>query len=265
MMGRSPARPRWSWTLAALLLWAPLAGAATAHGARSAKASGKTSGKTPGKASGKTPGKASSSGAKGKPSPTGTKGAKPGKGANAAKLAKVATKGAKTAPAEPKPPPMPTRASGKVAVFLFDGDGAPSLRARVVRLLRARGLKVTTNLRPVDSAEQYREMADALNLAAFLDGEASEDGDQASVTIYLRSGVSGLRIASATLASARRTLPGELDKSLWPQLGPPLARVCVEAAKPRKREREPMRIEAGTPLENSPAEPSEPTVPKGGT
>lgn len=280
MMGRSRARPRGSWTLAALLLWAPLAGAASAsavasrspskaaaHGGKSEKASGKTSekasgktpGKTPGKTSGKTQGKVASSGAKGKPSPTGTKAAK------ATKVAKATAKGAKTAPPEAKEPPLPTRASGKVAVFLFDGDGAPSLRARVVRLLRARGLKVTTTLRPVDSAEQYREMADALNLAAFLDGEASEDGDQASVTVYLRSGVSGLRIASATLASARRTLPGELDKALWPQIGPPLARVCVEAAKPRKREREPMRIEAGTPLENPPAEPSEPAVPKGGT
>jgi hypothetical protein len=29
--------------------------------------------------------------------------------------------------------------------------------------------------------------------------------------------------------------------------------VCVEAAKPRKAERAPMRIEAGTPLENTPA------------
>jgi hypothetical protein len=151
-----------------------------------------------------------------------------------------------------------------VAVFQFDGEGSAPLRARVVRLLRARGLKVTTTLRPVDSAEQYREMADTLSLAAFVDGEASEDGDQASVTVHLRSGVSGLRIASATLASTRRTLPGEIDKSLWPQLGAPLARVCADAAKPRKREREPMRIEAGTPLDSAPPEAIE-AASKGGT
>jgi hypothetical protein len=176
--------------------------------------------------------------------------AKGGKPSKASKPAKIV--------AEVKPPPLPTRASGKVAVFLFDGDGAAPLRARVVRLLRARGLKVTTTLRPLDSAEQYREMADTLNLAAFVDGEASEDGDQASVTVHLRSGVSGLRIASATLAGARRTLSGEVDKSLWPQLGPPLAKVCVEAAKPRKREREPMRIEAGTPLDAAAPDPDRP-------
>jgi len=139
-------------------------------------------------------------------------------------------------------------------VLGFDGDGANPLRARVVRLLRAKGLKVITSLRPVDTPEQYREMADTLVLVAFLDGEASEDGDQASVTVNVRSGVSGLRVASATLAGERRKLPATIDKELWAQLAPPLSRVCVDAAKPRKREREPMRIEAGTPLDN-PAEP----------
>jgi hypothetical protein len=155
---------------------------------------------------------------------------------------------------EPLPPPR-----GKVAVLAFEGDGANPLRARVVRLLRAKGLKVITTLRPVDTPEQYREMADTLVLVAFLDGEASEDGDQASVTVHVRSGVSGLRIASATLAGERRKLPATIDKELWAQLAPPLSRVCTDAAKPHKREREPMRIEAGTPLDNTPADPPEGT------
>jgi hypothetical protein len=161
--------------------------------------------------------------------------------------AKVKARNARTPP-EAKAAPIPV-ARGKVAILAFDGDGAAPLRARVVRLFRSKGLKVTTNLRPVDSAEQYREMADTLGLAAFLDGEASEDGDQASVTVNVRSGVTGLRVASTTLSGERRKLATEVDKTLWTQVGPPLARVCAEAAKPRKREREPMRIEAGTPLE----------------
>jgi len=151
--------------------------------------------------------------------------------------------------AAPLPPPK-----GKVAVLAFEGDGADPLRTRVVRLLRAKGLKVITTLRPVDTPEQYREMADTLVLVAFLDGEASEDGDQASITVNVRSGVSGLRVASATLAGERRKLPSTIEKELWSQLAPPLSRVCTDAAKPRKREREPMRIEAGTPLDNTPAD-----------
>jgi hypothetical protein len=159
---------------------------------------------------------------------------------------------AKAPPPPPSAPVVPPRATGKVAVFLFDGDGAAPLQARVVRLLRSRGLKVITNLRPFDSPEQYRETADALGLAAFMDGEASEDGDQASVTVHVRSGLSGLRVASATLSGERRKLGTDVDTSLWTQLGTPLARACDDAAKPRKHEREPMRIEAGTPLENRP-------------
>jgi hypothetical protein len=171
---------------------------------------------------------------------------------------KANSKKAKAAVAVAKPEPLPPP-KGKVAVLAFEGDGANPLRARVVRLLRAKGLKVITTLRPVDTPEQYREMADTLVLVAFLDGEASEDGDQASVTVHVRSGVSGLRIASATLAGERRKLPATIDKELWAQLAPPLSRVCTDAAKPHKREREPMRIEAGTPLDNTPADPPEGT------
>ena len=170
-------------------------------------------------------------------------------GKTTGKMAKSKKDKAVTAKPETVPPPK-----GKVAVLAFDGDSANPLRARVVRLLRAKGLKVITSLRPVDTPEQYREMADTLVLVAFLDGEASEDGDQASVTVNVRSGVSGLRVASATLAGERRKLPATIDKELWAQLAPPLSRVCADAAKPRKREREPMRIEAGTPLDN-PADP----------
>jgi hypothetical protein len=171
---------------------------------------------------------------------------------------KANSKKDKAAVAVAKPEPLPPP-RGKVAVLAFEGDGANPLRARVVRLLRAKGLKVITTLRPVDTPEQYREMADTLVLVAFLDGESSEDGDQASVTVHVRSGVSGLRIASATLAGERRKLPATIDKELWPQLAPPLSRVCTDAAKPHKREREPMRIEAGTPLDNTPADPPEGT------
>jgi hypothetical protein len=174
------------------------------------------------------------------------------------KTSKANSKKDKAAVAVAKPEPLPPP-KGKVAVLAFEGDGANPLRARVVRLLRAKGLKVVTTLRPVDTPEQYREMADTLVLVAFLDGEASEDGDQASVTVHVRSGVSGLRIASATLAGERRKLPATIDKELWGQLSPPLSRVCTDAAKPHKREREPMRIEAGTPLDNTPADPPEGT------
>ena len=68
--------------------------------------------------------------------------------------------------------------SGKVAVFGFTGDGAARVQQVVVSTLRTRGLQVTTSLRPVDSAEQYREMAATLRLAAYIDGTVGADGSR---------------------------------------------------------------------------------------
>jgi hypothetical protein len=156
-------------------------------------------------------------------------------------------------PQPKEPPPLPPP-QGKVAVFTFAGEGGHVVQQRVVNALRAKGMKVVSNLRPLDSAEQYREMALTLNLVAYVDGEFTAEGDQASATVYVRSGVTGMRAASTTFAGEKRTLPAEVGKGLWDRLNLDLSRICVEAAKPRKAERAPLRIEAGTPLPNRPTD-----------
>jgi len=160
---------------------------------------------------------------------------------------------ARAQPKEKEPPPLPAP-QGKFVVFTFAGEGAHLFQRQVINSLRAKGLKVITNLRPVDSPEQYREMALTLNLVAYVDGEFVGEGDQASATVYLRSGVTGLRAASTTFAGERRTLAAEVGKGLWDRMSPDLARLCADAAKPRKAERPPLRIEAGTPLPNRPSD-----------
>src|SRR5262245_16080848 len=152
---------------------------------------------------------------------------------------------------EPKEPPLPAP-QGKLAVFTFEGEGAHLVQRQVINSLRAKGIKVVTNLRPLDSAEQYREMAVTLDLVGYVDGELVRDGEQASATVYMRSAVTGLRSASTTFAGERRTLAAEVGKGLWDRISSDLARLCADAAKPRKAERAPLRIEAGTPLENRP-------------
>jgi hypothetical protein len=42
-------------------------------------------------------------------------------------------------------------------------------------------------------------------------------------------------------------------------VGAAVARACAVAARPRKHERAPMRIEAGTPIENTPIQAQEGT------
>jgi hypothetical protein len=169
--------------------------------------------------------------------------------------------------APPPPPPAATHASGgsskskgrsdgptvtgKVAVFGFTGEGAGRVQQAVVSTLRTRGLQVTTALRPVDSAEQYREMAATLRLAAYIDGSVGGDGAQGHATVLVRSGMTGRRIASVRFAGERSALASDVGNGLWPRTGPQLARLCAEAAKPRKGGRKAMRINAGTPIETT--------------
>jgi hypothetical protein len=155
---------------------------------------------------------------------------------------------AKNCPAPKEEAPIVV-AGGKVAVLSFSGDDAEPVRRQVMHLLKSKGMKVMTNLRPVDSAEQYREMAVTLNLVAYVDGEVTIEGNDGSATVFIRSGATGMRTASATFAADRHQLGAALGgKDLWEKIGPALSQACSDAAKPRKGGREPMRINAGTPL-----------------
>ena len=171
------------------------------------------------------------------------------------------------APPPPAPPPPPAAAAnagsksksgssgptvaGKVAVLGFTGDGAARVQQVVVSTLRTRGLHVTTGLRPVDSAEQYREMAATLQLAAYIDGSVGGDGSRGQATVHVRSGMTGRRIASVRFSGERSALPSDVGNGLWPRTGSQLARLCAEAAKPRKGARRAMHINAGTPVEST--------------
>ncbi|HEY4393140.1 MAG TPA: hypothetical protein VGP64_03715 [Polyangia bacterium] len=155
---------------------------------------------------------------------------------------------AKNCPIPKDEPPPIVVAGGKVAVFSFTGDEAEPVRRQVMHLLKSKGMKVMTNLRPVDSAEQYREMSVALNLVAYVDGEVTVEGNDGSATVFVRNGATGMRTASATVAAERHQLAANLAKEIWDKLGPALSQACSDASKPRKGGRAPMRINAGTPL-----------------
>jgi hypothetical protein len=181
-----------------------------------------------------------------------------------AKHAKVLVPAKASAPQPHAPAPAPASAAsrsksksdgpsvnGKVAVFGFTGEGAGRVQQAVVSTLRTRGLQVTTSLRPVDSAEQYREMAATLRLAAYIDGTVGGDGTQGHATVLVRSGMTGRRVASVRFSGERNALASDVGNGLWPRTGSQLARLCAEAAKPRKGGRKAMRINAGTPIETT--------------
>jgi hypothetical protein len=143
------------------------------------------------------------------------------------------------------------RTRGKVAVFTFEGDDVyQPVRAAVVKLLRRRGLNVTANLRPVDSAAQYRELSQALNMAVYVEGDVTGEGAKQTAIIRVRSGMSGQRIATARFVGPTPKIVGDVHRTLWTRLGPTVMRSCTSVSKPRARERAPLLIDAGSPLDS---------------
>jgi hypothetical protein len=143
---------------------------------------------------------------------------------------------------------------GKVVLFPFRGDD-DDVAAEVQRLLRAHGLEVMTGVRPVDSAEQYRDMATQLVLVGYVDGSVRGTGPKAKVTVRLRSGYSGRIVAQPSFGDGRSGPRHDLGDKFWKKLGPAVTRVCKEATMPRKRSRTLLTIDAGTPIETVPREP----------
>jgi hypothetical protein len=135
---------------------------------------------------------------------------------------------------------------GKVAVFVFKGDDVyEPMRAQVVKILRKKGLNVTANLRPVDTAAQFKEMSVTLNMAAFIEGDVRGDGAHQSAHIRLRSGMSGQPIAAATFSGPTPKIVGDIGRQFWTRVGPAMMRACAGSTHPRRLERAPLRIDAG--------------------
>jgi hypothetical protein len=174
------------------------------------------------------------------------------RGKKAAGAARTVSKkaAAPRAPKAPKAPKIVPNQEGKVVLLPFTDDDDRSIAALVERLLQARGLEVVTNVRGVDTAEQFRELAGPLGITAFVDGTVRErEGDKnVRVTVQVRSGYTGRRVALATFKETKLHLRPEMEDKLWTRVGPAMARACVDASKPRKRGRGPQVIEAGTPL-----------------
>lgn len=144
------------------------------------------------------------------------------------------------------PPEKPSR--GKVAVFVFRGDDVyQPVRAAVVRVLRRRGLNVTVTLKPADSAVEYREMSTALSLAVYVEGEMKGEGARQSAVVRLVSGLSGRRISSMRFSGPTPEIVDAIGRTFWTRMGPTVQRACTSVSRPRRQEREPLHIEAGSP------------------
>jgi len=148
---------------------------------------------------------------------------------------------------------------GRIVIFPFPGDDG-TLTTQVSQLLAARGLEVLTDVKPVDTAEQYRDLATTLHLAAYVEGDLRGTEEKARAVVRVRSGYSGRKMREATFKDSLENLPREISDGLWPKLGPSLAHACADAARPRRKTRGALVINAGTPIETVPAPPKRRTT-----
>jgi len=140
---------------------------------------------------------------------------------------------------------------GKVAVFPIAGDDVyEPMRAEIVRVLRGKGFTVLASLRPVDSAAQLREMSAALGLGAIIDGDVKGDGTRQAARIQLRSGLSGQTVATATYSGTTPKIATAIKRGLWGRFGSAIKHGCATGSRPRRPSKEPLRIDAGTPLDS---------------
>lgn|GEM_PF-2021321 len=151
-----------------------------------------------------------------------------------------------------KPVSVVPNQQGKVVMFGFRNDDRDAVSAQVGRLLELRGMEVMTGVRPVDNAEQFRDVATHLGLVAFIAGDVRGNDARTLVTLRLRSGFTGRPLSTATFVDSRENLPRNISDTLWKKVGAVMARACLDAGKPRKPSRA-LRINAGTPIETVPA------------
>jgi hypothetical protein len=145
-------------------------------------------------------------------------------------------------------------AASKIALLDFHGERTEQIRAQVLKVLKTKVREVSSNLRPPDTAEQYRDMGAALDLALYVHGQIKDMGkDQSVLTIDLRSGVNGRKLTSVKFTGSRSKLYADAEDELWKRIEKPFGRACLEATRAVRHHNAPMRIEAGTPIEDSSA------------
>jgi len=148
-------------------------------------------------------------------------------------------------------PERPGASKHKVAVFVIPGDDVyQPMRAAVVKALRKKGINVTATLQPVDSAVQYREMSTALKVGAYVDGEVTGEGAHQTLHLRVRSGATGQHVASVNLTGPTPKIVGAITRTLWNRVGSATIHACSSTSHAHPRDREPMRIEAGTPVDD---------------
>jgi hypothetical protein len=98
----------------------------------------------------------------------------------------------------------------------------------VARAVRARGLRVTTEIPRAEGTGQYYTWARELGLKAFVSSELENlRGRRQRATFLVWSGHSGGIVGRWTVTAGAAQLPRAVARGFWPRLGPSLRRAQV--------------------------------------
>ena len=134
----------------------------------------------------------------------------------------------------------------RVSIQPIEGVGGAQVRATVVRVVRRKGLRVTTGIPRAEGTGQYYTWAREAGVKAFVAGELETRGRRQRATFLVWSGNSGSVVGRWTVAGRTGTLPRQVARGFWRHLGRAVARAQPPA---QWREMSPgptLRINAGS-------------------
>jgi hypothetical protein len=112
----------------------------------------------------------------------------------------------------------------RVSVQPIAGAGGPQLRATVVRIVRRKGMRVTTGIPTAEGTGQYYTWAREAGVKAFVATELVTVGRRQRATILVWSGNSGSIVGRWTVAAPAGQLPRNVARGFWRHLGKAVAR-----------------------------------------
>ena len=123
---------------------------------------------------------------------------------------------------------QPAQAARRAYVAVQPIDGGSSLRKVIVRAVRARGMRVTTEIPKAEGTGQYYTWARELGLKAFVSSELETlRGRRQRATFLVWSGNTGGIVGRWTVTAGAAQLPRAVARGFWSRLGPSLKRAQV--------------------------------------
>jgi hypothetical protein len=107
----------------------------------------------------------------------------------------------------------------EIAVQPVEGRGGQVLRRVLVRTVRARGLRVTTEIPKAEGTGQYYTWAREVGLRAFVSSELENLGRRQRATFLVWSGSSGGVVGRWTVTAPTKKLPRAVARGFWRRLG----------------------------------------------